>query len=201
MVCPQIDRLATAICDSCCYIYELNITVYQNICKKFPKDHLEVLRYAHYRLTDEHCYYEGLENDYLNFLHRQSEIGKSGTRSTVTDSRESQKRENQSTTSRHGISMSIFSAGTGASKMYQDSTMGPNPERGTRSSMKQKNSRSARSSKDRQRHMEKMANRRNSSLMKNTQRNSKEKGKGQRNTSKTHKTMYRMSTASRASAL
>jgi len=77
MVCPQIDRLATAICDTCCYVYELNLSCYRTICKKYPQDYIEVLKYAQYRLTDEHCYYQGLESDYLQFLNHTEQQAQS----------------------------------------------------------------------------------------------------------------------------
>lgn len=61
IVCPQIDRLATAMCDTCCYVYELSLDRFLEIASQFKKDFQEILKYAHYRLNDEQHFYTQLE--------------------------------------------------------------------------------------------------------------------------------------------
>merc|ERR1712048_145995 len=58
LLLPEIFRLATAVCDSSCYIYELDVIDYKKICKDFPKDYKQVLNYGKFRLEEESYFYK-----------------------------------------------------------------------------------------------------------------------------------------------
>lgn len=58
LLLPDIFRLATAVCDSSCYIYELDIVDYRKICKDFPSDYKQVLNYGKFRLEEESFFYK-----------------------------------------------------------------------------------------------------------------------------------------------
>ena len=58
---PKSKRLTTAICDTCCYIYELDLDKYKNLCRYYKHDHKEVLKYAIFRLNEEHYFYHQLD--------------------------------------------------------------------------------------------------------------------------------------------
>lgn len=63
MIAPDLPRISTAICDSCCYMYELDMAVFREKCQDYPNDYLEILKYGKFRFQEERDYYSGEDND------------------------------------------------------------------------------------------------------------------------------------------
>lgn len=60
LVFPQFKRMSDAVCDTCCWVYELKLEDFEQIAKMYKKDKKHILQYGKFRIKEEKDY---LEND------------------------------------------------------------------------------------------------------------------------------------------
>lgn len=60
LVFPKFRRMCDAVCESCCWVYELSLEEFNRIIDIYAKDKKHILQYAKFRIQAEKAY---LEND------------------------------------------------------------------------------------------------------------------------------------------
>lgn len=96
MVLPEVERLSTAVCDSCSYMYELEVTVFKKICKDYPLDHAQILRYGQFRFQEEKSYYGYSQYQSFIQMQRNSDASAYHIRQSTTPSIKKSKKNSKS---------------------------------------------------------------------------------------------------------